>query len=198
MRVGVIKYPGSNSKSVVNACQRLGVCSVVTSDPKYLEECSHLIFPGQGEAKTAMSFLRERGIDDLITSWRRPFLGICLGFQCLFEFSEEGDTSLLQVLPGVVRKLSLDKPLPHTGWSRVTHTSHSELFRGIESNSYFYFLHSYAVGVSEYEFSSAEYGVERFCAAVRNKNFYGVQFHPEKSGEIGKRFLNNFFLEGEV
>jgi glutamine amidotransferase len=198
MRIGIIKYPGSNSQSVANACQRLGVISLTSSDPKALKECSHLIFPGQGEAQTAMSFLKEREIDTLITSWQRPFLGICLGFQCLFQFSEEGNTSLLQILPGVVTKLSSNKPLPHTGWSKVAHTFTAEICNGIKSDSYYYFLHSYSVKTSEYEFSTAEYSGESFCAGVRRDNFYGVQFHPEKSGEAGRRFLNNFISESRV
>lgn len=198
MKVGVIKYPGSNSRSVVNACQRLGVPAFTSSNPESLSECSHLLFPGQGEAKMAMSSLRECGIDTLIKSWKRPFLGICLGFQCLFEFSEEGDTSLLQIVPGVVSRLSANKPLPHTGWSKVIHTYNSQLYNSINYNSYFYFLHSYAVSDSDYSYSSTEYGGERFCSAVRYNNFYGVQFHPEKSGAVGERFLSNFLFGGEV
>jgi glutamine amidotransferase len=191
MKIAIIRYNSGNTASVVNALTRLGVDAVITDDPEVLRSASHVIFPGVGEASTAMSYLRERRLDETIRSLQQPILGVCLGMQLLCASSEENATECLGVVPGRVRRFELDGlKVPHTGWNTVSEFR-SPLFDGIEDGEHFYFVHGYFVEQNDTTVATCMYGT-KFSAAIAHENFYGVQFHPEKSGAAGRRLLENF------
>lgn len=194
MRVAIVRYNAGNTESVKNALKRLGIRPVITDDPAALRSADRVIFPGVGEASTAMDYLRRRELDRVIRSLTRPVLGICLGMQLLCDYSEENDTPCLGLLPYRVR---LFRPaglkVPHTGWNRITDLT-GALFERVPEQSYVYFVHSFYVERGERTAATCRYGVE-FSAAVEYKNFYAVQFHPEKSGGIGERILKNFLAQ---
>ncbi len=191
MRVAVVKYNAGNVCSVSNALKRLGVESVVTDDSRELQNAEKVIFPGVGEASTAMNYLRERGLDTVIKNLRQPVLGVCLGMQLLGETSEENNTECLGIIPFRIRKFeSKTEKVPHTGWNQISSLK-SELFRGVAENSFVYFVHSYFVEANAATIAATHY-IEDFSAAVRHENFYAVQFHTEKSGEVGEKILENF------
>lgn len=188
---------------MLNALGRLGVEAILTDDPAEIHSADRVIFPGVGEASTAMQYLRERGLDEVIRSLTQPVLGICLGMQLLGSFSEENETECLGIVPARVRRLPKSEGLkvPHVGWnttefiqsSRVTVSQPvtNSLFDGLRDNSFFYFVHSYAMELNEATTAQTEYG-EVFSSAVQWRNFYGVQFHPEKSARAGEQLLRNF------
>ena len=190
----VIKYNAGNIQSVLFALERIGVKALVTDDPSQIQEAGHVIFPGVGEASTAMKYLRERELDKLIASLTQPVLGICLGMQLLCKHSEENDTECLGLFPKVnVRRFNpFDRTLkvPQVGWNKIYNLS-SELFKGIPDESYCYFVHGYFAEFSSYTIASTEYNGE-YSSALRKDNFYGVQFHPEKSAANGEQILKNF------
>lgn len=191
MRVSIVKYNAGNTVSVANALHRLGVEPVVTDLPDELRECDRVIFPGVGEASTAMAYLRQRGLDAVIASLTQPVLGICLGMQLMCSFSEENETKCLGILPHRVRRFESDTlKVPHTGWNRISDLS-SPLFEGVAEGSYVYFVHGYYVETGADTTAITEYG-EKFSSAVDRDNFHAIQFHPEKSGEVGARILENF------
>ncbi|MGI8811928.1 MAG: imidazole glycerol phosphate synthase subunit HisH [Pyrinomonadaceae bacterium] len=191
MTVAILKYNAGNVASVQNALGRPGVDSVITDDPEVIRAADKLIFPGVGEASTAMSFLCERGLDVLIRSLTQPVLGVCLGMQLMCTHSDENDTPCIGIFPATVRLFeSGEMKVPHTGWNTIEDSSPA-LFHGVPENSYVYFVHSYYVSLSEYTSSVCRYGIE-FSAALEKDNFYGVQFHPEKSGTVGEKILENF------
>ena len=191
MKVAIVKYNAGNIRSVTNALDRLAVQSIVTDDAETLRAADKVIFPGVGEASSAMNYLRERKLDVLIRSLSQPVLGICLGMQLLCEFSEENDTECLGVLPYRVKKFALgDLKVPQIGWNN-TFDLKTDLFNGIEENSYFYFVHSFYVENGAATIAACDYGLN-FSAAVNYKNFYAVQFHAEKSGAAGEKVLKNF------
>ena len=191
MSVAVVKYNAGNAQSVLNALSRLGVEGVLTDEPELLQRAEKVIFPGVGQARSAMRYLRESGLSQVLTSLTEPVLGICLGMQLFCTFSEEGETECLGLLPCRLRRFS-DSSLsvPHMGWNRVK-AAESPLFRGLPEESYFYFAHSYFAELCEQTIGTTTYGTP-FTAALNVRNFYGVQFHPEKSGEAGERLLKNF------
>lgn len=191
MRVAIVKYNAGNTQSVRNALDRLSVDSVVSDDAETLQTADRVIFPGVGEASSAMNYLRERKLDNVIRSLRQPVLGICLGMQLLCRFSEENDTDCLGILPYIVRRFP-DNGLkvPQIGWNNIFGLG-SKLFEGIDEDSYVYFVHGYYVEQDTETIASADYGLG-FSAAVRHKNFYAVQFHAEKSGAVGAKILENF------
>jgi glutamine amidotransferase len=196
MTTAILKYNAGNVESVRNALRRLGVEPVLTDDAETLRAADRVIFPGVGEASTAMSYLHERGLDDVLRSLTRPVLGICLGMQLLCEFSEENDTECLRLLPYRVRRFQSDTlKIPQMGWNNVFGLK-SPLFEGIAEDSFMYFVHSFYVEKGAETIALCDYGVE-FSAAVKHKNFYAVQFHAEKSGAVGERILKNF-LDLEV
>ena len=191
MKVAIIKYNAGNVASVVNALRRLGVEPFVTDDPQLIDGADRVIFPGVGEASSAMRYLRERKLDTLITSLTQPVLGICLGMQLLCAYSEENDTRCLGIFPAKVKRFAVDGlKVPHMGWNTIAGVR-SPLFQGAAEDSYVYFVHSYYLEPSPETTATSSYGVD-FAAAISRSNFHGVQFHPEKSGAVGERMLENF------
>lgn len=197
MNVAVIKYNAGNIRSVVNALRRVGVEPLVTDEPELLRRAERVIFPGQGEAATTMEYLRQSGLDALISQLTQPVLGICIGQQLLCSHSDEGDTPCLGVYPQTrVQHFSTLQPgfpckVPHVGWNTIEQL-HSPLFHGIPEGAFVYFVHSYCVPLSPYAIARTCYGGVLFSSAMRYRNFYATQFHPEKSGAIGERLLHNF------
>jgi glutamine amidotransferase len=200
MTVAIVQYNAGNIFSVSMALTRLGVPFVISDDPKVLTAASRVIFPGVGEAGSAMGFLRARGLDSVITDLRQPVLGICLGFQLMCQWSEESDTTCLGVFSAKARRFTADDAgerlkIPHIGWNVIADLSHP-IFAGLPPSPYVYFVHSYKVDLSEQSIAMCRYGAQ-FSAAAACRNFVGVQFHPEKSGEVGGRIIKNF-LEWKV
>lgn len=190
--IALIDYGAGNTASVANALNELNTEYIITSNAEETDSCEKIIFPGVGEAASAMKKVDEFNLLHLIQKTDKPILGICLGMQLLGEFSEERNTNCIGVIPFQVKQFnSKFVKVPHMGWNKVTPNSTSPLFRGIESESYFYFANSYYVPIGEYTASTTEHGI-RFSASVRKRNYYGVQFHPEKSGKIGLKLLKNF------
>jgi len=191
MKVAIVKYNAGNIQSVKNALNRLGVESVVTDEAETLRTADKVIFPGVGEASSAMNYLRTRNLEAVIKSLRQPVLGICLGMQLLCEFSEENNTKCLGILPYRVRKFTAaNLKVPQIGWNNVFGLK-TDLFADIEENSYFYFVHSFYVESGATTIAACDYGLN-FSAAINHENFYAVQFHAEKSGTVGERILENF------
>ena len=191
MNVAIVKYNAGNTASVANALRRLGVQPVITDDPETLRQADKVIFPGVGEASTAMAHLRERQLDSVIRSLTRPVLGICLGMQLLCTHSEENDANCLGMIPNRVRRFAgTGLKVPHIGWNSVESFS-GPLFEGVAEGSYVYFVHGYYVNDGGSTTAKCSYGV-RFSAAVSFANFHAVQFHPEKSGAVGEKILGNF------
>jgi imidazole glycerol-phosphate synthase subunit HisH len=186
----IIQYNAGNIRSVLFALERIGVHAEVTDEPEKIREASHVIFPGVGEASSAMSYLRERELDRLIISLKQPVLGICLGMQLMCRYSEEGDTACLGIFDTTVKLFRGEAKIPQMGWNTLYDLS-TPLFEGIPEHSWQYFVHSYFAGLSVHTIGKADY-ILPFSAALCRDNFYGVQFHPEKSGEAGSRILENF------
>ncbi len=191
MKIAVVKYNAGNVESVKNALNRLGVEPILTDDAETLQTADKVIFPGVGEASSAMNYLRERNLDETIKSLSQPVLGICLGMQLLCEFSEENDTRCLGILPYRVRRFDdANLKVPQIGWNNIFDLK-SDLLKGITENSFVYFVHSFYVESGTETVAACDYGLN-FSAAIRHENFYAVQFHAEKSGAIGARILENF------
>lgn len=191
MTTAIVKYNAGNIRSVKNAFDRLGIETVLTDDPKKLISAERVIFPGVGEASSAMRYLRERGLDRVIAGLTQPVLGICLGMQLLCEQSDENATQCLGVFPHEVRRMTAGVvKVPHMGWNRI-HGLRSPIFEGIAEIEHMYFVHSYYVEDSGDAIARSDHGAT-FTAALAYRNFYAVQFHPEKSGPVGARILENF------
>ena len=190
MTVTVVRYNAGNIRSVTNALERIGAPYVVSGDGDELRAAERIIFPGVGEASAAMEYLRATGIEQVLRETTVPLLGICLGLQLLCSGSEEGDTSCLGILSGQVRRFVTPRKVPHTGWSQVTRMRHP-IFEGIPEGSYCYFVHSYRLEECAETVARCVYG-DPFSAAAAARNFVGVQFHPEKSADVGERLLRNF------
>jgi glutamine amidotransferase len=190
--IGVIDYEAGNIASVSNALSQLGAEFLVSNDIGQLATCDGIILPGVGAAPTAMASLRERNLPEFLATIKVPFLGICLGMELLYHHSEEGNTPCLGLLPGSVRKIneSLCK-VPHIGWNRVEFLADHRIFEAAGRSEYYYFAHSYAARVDASTAGVADCGI-RLAAAVSKGNYFGVQFHPEKSGSAGLRLLKNF------
>jgi len=188
--IAIVKYNAGNIRSVQNALTRLGFESEVTDDAEKLQSAEKVIFPGVGEASTAMNYLRERGLDKVILELKQPVLGICLGLQLMCNSSEEGTTKCLGIFENEVRKFQGNELIPQMGWNEITDLK-SELFANIQSNSDVYFVHSYFAEVNENTIAACDY-IQPFSAAIQKNNFYATQFHPEKSAGIGEQILLNF------
>jgi glutamine amidotransferase len=196
--IAVVDYGRANLGSVEKSFRRVGVPATVTQDPRVIDEADAVVLPGDGAFQDTMTNLAELGLLEPVRralDGRRPFLGICIGYQLLFSRSEEfGESAGLGVIPGVVRRFPLDLDVPHMGWNRVWHGGALRLFEGIEDGTRFYFVHSYFPVVSESAAVSlawCDYGV-RFAAAVETGRISATQFHPEKSARAGIRLLENF------
>lgn len=189
----IIDSGGANLASLQFALERLGARAVVTSDARAIAAAPRVLLPGVGSAADAMQRLHRSGLAALLPTLRQPVLGICLGMQLLFERSAEGTTECLGVLPGAVRRLEAapGRPVPHMGWNQLTDPREDPLLEGIEPGEYFYFVHSYAVPTSELTLAGVHYG-EPVSGVVRRGNFWGTQFHPERSAAAGARLLGNF------
>ena len=187
----------ANLSSVRMAIERLGVSAQVSKEAAVIRAADKLILPGVGTAKAAMHNLQERGLVDLIREAKQPLLGFCLGMQMLAQASEEhmggeSDIDCLGIVPGKVKLMQVgDLRLPHMGWNQVEHDGTHPLFNGIPSGSYFYFVHSYALEVTAATLATCDYGGP-FTAVVGKDNFFGAQFHPERSGKAGARLIQNF------
>lgn len=191
--VAVIDYNAGNTRSVMNALSRLGVKAELTSDIDVIKSSDRMIFPGVGAASWAMDELKKRELIETIKEYQRPFLGICLGMQLMNSFSEEGNVDLLNIAANKVRLFdkNVGVKIPHVGWNEVTFSS-DPIFKNLREKEYFYFVHSYYVEYSENTIATCFYDNVTFSAGLRKDNFYGFQFHPEKSGEVGEKLLKNF------
>jgi glutamine amidotransferase len=192
--IGIIDYGAGNIRSVSNALNRLGVQHFVSNEQHKLDKADKLIFPGVGEARSAMDALARVGLIDWLKEVSVPFLGICLGMQLLFDRTTERNTDCLSVIAGTNERFNSAQSVlkvPHMGWNQVQHKGNSTLFDGIVSGEHFYFVHSYYAPIVPATIGTTDYGVQ-FTSALQQKNYYGVQFHPEKSGRIGLQLLKNF------
>lgn len=189
----VVDSGGANLRSISSALIRLNKEVKVSSRLEDIEQASHIILPGVGEAKTVMNRLNTLGLVEALKAITKPVLGICVGMQILFEFSEEGRTACLGLLKGTVKKLPLiaNLPLPHMGWNTLKISAPSGLMQGIEQEAYVYYVHNFVVPISSNTIAESNYGIA-FSAAVKVRNFMGVQFHPERSGAVGSQLLKNF------
>ncbi|OOF38375.1 imidazole glycerol phosphate synthase, glutamine amidotransferase subunit [Rodentibacter mrazii] len=188
----IIDTACANLSSVKFAFDRLGYAAEITSDLNKIKSADKLILPGVGTAVAAMKSLQARGLIEVIQNLTQPVLGICLGMQLMTAFSEEGNVETLNLMPSQTALIpDTSLPLPHMGWNKVRYVQGCPLFDGIKQNSHFYFVHSYAVSPNESTIATCHYGVD-FSAAIAKGNFYGVQFHPERSGKNGALLLHNF------
>jgi imidazole glycerol-phosphate synthase subunit HisH len=191
--VAIIDSGGANLASLQFALERLGAKSLVTSDKLVIMGAPRVLLPGVGSALNAMQRLNGSGVAALLPKLVQPVLGICLGMQLLFQTSEEGPAQCLGVLPQTVRKLASapGRPIPHMGWNQLHIVREDPLLAGVADGEYVYFVHSYAAPESQSTLATSEYGV-RMAAVVRKNNFWGTQFHPERSTKVGARILANF------
>ncbi|MFA7129622.1 MAG: imidazole glycerol phosphate synthase subunit HisH [Sphaerochaeta sp.] len=193
MKIAVVKYNAGNIRSVLCALKRLGYDATVTDDFAELASADRVIFPGVGEASTAMAYLKERGLDAFLKTLKQPFLGICLGMQLMCSFSEEHDTSCLGIFDVPVKKFvpTCGEKIPHMGWNTLQ-MEEDPLYTGLQDPVWCYFVHSYYVPVCSETIAKTEYAHIEFSASLRHDNFWGCQFHPEKSGDLGELILKNF------
>jgi len=188
--IAILKYNAGNTKSVENAVRKLGYDCVVTDDKELLQKADKVIFPGVGEASSAMNYLEEKGLDKVLKSLKKPVLGICLGLQLMCKFSEEGETKGLGIFDVLVKKFPPEDKVPHMGWNNFRFLNGS-LFKGIRNIDDVYFVHSFYAELSEKTIATCDY-ILPFSAGLQHNNFYAVQFHTEKSGKIGEQILKNF------
>jgi len=201
MVLTIIKYNAGNIQSVLYALERIGVAAIVTDDHEQIKSADKVIFPGVGEASSAMRYLKERGLDEVLKSLTQPVLGVCLGMQLMCRNSEENDTDCLGIFNEPVKKFSPPSlggegfgvrrlKIPQIGWNNI-YNLQSLLFSGVPEESYCYFVHGYYAALGEHTIGTTDY-VQPYSSALHKNNFYGVQFHPEKSAGVGERILKNF------
>ena len=190
MKIAIINYGAGNIQSILFAIERLGYTAVLTNNPAEIQQADKVIFPGVGEASYAMQKLKESGLDSLIPTLKQPVLGICLGMQLMCQHSEEGNTDGLGIFDANVIRFSTQVKVPQMGWNQIYNLK-SPLFEGINDNEYMYLVHSYYVPNCSEAIANTNYDVE-YASALQKNNFYGTQFHPEKSGDVGEQILANF------
>jgi glutamine amidotransferase len=190
MKIAIINYGAGNIQSILFAIERLGYTAVLTNNPDEIQQADKVIFPGVGEASYAMQKLKESGLDSLIPTLKQPVLGICLGMQLMCQHSEEGNTEGLGIFDANVIRFSTQVKVPQMGWNQIYNLK-SPLFEEIKDNEYMYLVHSYYVPNCSEAIANTNYDVE-YTSALQKNNFYGTQFHPEKSGDVGEQILANF------
>jgi len=190
MKLVIIDYGAGNTKSVQFALNRLGVAAVLTKNAEEIRSADKVIFPGVGHAYAATEKIAQAGLAEFIPALKQPVLGICLGMQLMCKFSEEGNTKGLGIFDLEVKKFGTENKIPQIGWNTIFDLK-SELLSDLNENEYMYFVHSYYVPKSDFTIATANYGLN-YSAALQKNNFYGCQFHPEKSGDKGEVILKNF------
>lgn len=188
--IAVVDYNAGNTRSLMNRLQDLGIKATLTKDADVIAQASKVIFPGVGAAKAAMSSLQAADLEDCLKSYKKPFLGICLGMQLMGEHSEEGDQSLLGLLDFEVQEFKGVPKVPHMGWNSIFNLK-GPLYKGLAEKADLYFVHSYYVPLGDFSSAGCNYGID-FSASLERDNFFGCQFHPEKSGRAGSLILKNF------
>lgn len=194
MKVVIVKYNAGNIRSVLFALERIGINAVVSDDHEEIRSADKVIFPGVGEASSAMHYLREKNLDKLIISLKQPVLGICLGMQLMCKHSAENDTDCLGIFDTIVTKFNTEKgfKVPQIGWNNIYNLK-TGLFEGVTENEYVYFVHGYCVSKCPESIATTNY-ITEYTSAIHKDNFYAVQFHPEKSGSVGQKILENFIF----
>lgn len=190
MKIVIIDYGAGNVKSVQFALERLGYDAICSNQIEEIQKADKVIFPGVGEAQSAMEEIRKFGLDTIIPKLTQPVLGICLGMQLMCQHSEENDTDCLGIFPIDVKLFTVDLKVPHIGWNQIMDIK-GHLFDKVSESSYVYYVHSYYIPENEFSIANTEYGI-KYSGAIRKDNFYACQFHPEKSGDIGEQILKNF------
>jgi glutamine amidotransferase len=193
MNLTIIQYNAGNIQSVLYALERVGVSATVTDDPALIQTSDKVIFPGVGEASTAMAYLKERNLDQLIVSLKQPVLGICLGMQLMCRHSAENDTNCLGIFDEQVLAFKATEKttkVPQMGWNNIRNLK-TDLFNSVSENSFAYFVHGYYAGLGTNTIATTDY-IEEYSSGLHKNNFYGVQFHPEKSAELGEQIIQNF------
>ncbi|MCP4884850.1 MAG: imidazole glycerol phosphate synthase subunit HisH [Flavobacteriales bacterium] len=190
MDIVIIDYGAGNVKSVQFALERLGYKAVCSNDPELIRKADKVIFPGVGEAQSAMSEIKKFRLEKLIPELKQPVLGICLGMQLMCEHSEENDTDCLGIFPIEVKKFQVELKVPHIGWNQIIDLK-GHLFDQVQNASFVYYVHSYYIPENEFSIANTDYGIT-YSGAIKKNNFYACQFHPEKSGDIGEQILKNF------
>lgn len=195
MKIAIIKYNSGNVQSVLYALERQGVEATLTDDPEEIRAADKIIFPGQGEARSAMKYLKERKMDAMIKEIKQPFLGICLGLQLLCKHTEENDTECLGIFPVNVKRFATENPqefkVPHVGWNELEKLSDNPLLKDLPAHPFLYYVHSYYAELSEHTIAQTQY-IHDFSAILHRDNYYAVQAHPEKSSRVGEKLLANF------
>jgi glutamine amidotransferase len=190
MKIALIDYGAGNVQSVKYAVNRLGYDPILSKNHDEIRSADKVIFPGVGSAKSAMNQLRQSGLDKVIPTLKQPVLGICVGMQLMAKHSQEGDVECLGIIDAKVVKFKKDLKIPHMGWNDISDVK-SDLFAHLPIESQVYFVHSYYIPLNEYTIASTDYGAT-FSAAIQKDNFYAVQFHTEKSGDVGEQILKQF------
>lgn len=190
MKIVIINYGAGNIQSIKFAIQRLGYEAVLSDDVEEIQGADKVIFPGVGEASSAMEKLKSTGLDKLIPTLKQPVLGICLGMQLMCKYNEEGNTKGLGIFDVDVVKFNNTVKVPQIGWNQIENLK-SELFKGIAEKEFMYLVHSFYVPLNNEAIATTEYGI-KYASALQKDNFYGVQFHPEKSSKAGEQILKNF------
>ncbi len=190
MKIVIIDYGAGNIQSIQFAIKRLGFDAVLSNNPIEIQQSDKIIFPGVGEASSAMKMLKESGLDKLIPTLKQPVLGICLGMQLMCKYSEEGNTNCLEIFDVNVVKFSNVVKVPQMGWNTIFNLK-SKLFENVSENEFMYLVHSFYVPNTDLAIANTNYEVS-YASALQKNNFYGVQFHPEKSGKWGEKILDNF------